>query len=153
MRFKNNNLLRTTSFWFLKNWDCLEIEIDQRVWDRISACIDFIFFFCNKCNPWILLNKFVCVFAEKWCVFLRGSRSAFLVLVCWPREVCVLRGSRSLSWLYCKWSRFDCLVEFLSNSCIFFFFFLINIVEENTQTTQIREQIDDMVVSWNSLYF
>ena len=28
---------------FSKSWDCLEIEIDQRVWDRISACIDFRF--------------------------------------------------------------------------------------------------------------
>ena len=98
---------------FSKSWDCLEIEIDQRVWDRISACIDFrfasvtsvILVFC-----WTSL--FVC-FAEKCCVFLRGSISAFLVLVCWPREVCVLRGSRSLSWLCCKWSRFDCLVKFL----------------------------------------
>jgi len=48
------------------------------------------------------LLKNLCVFAEKCCVFLRGSRSAFLVLVCWPREVCVLRGSRSLSWLCYK---------------------------------------------------
>ena len=29
--------------WFSKSWDCLEIEIDQRVWDRIYACIDFRF--------------------------------------------------------------------------------------------------------------
>ena len=33
----------TINFWFSKSWDCLEIEIDQRVWDRISACIDFRF--------------------------------------------------------------------------------------------------------------
>ena len=28
---------------FQRSWDCLEIEIDQRVWDMISACIDFRF--------------------------------------------------------------------------------------------------------------
>ena len=32
-----------TDLSFSKSWDCLEIEIDQRVWDRISACIDFKF--------------------------------------------------------------------------------------------------------------
>ena len=38
-------ILRTTrtDLSFSKSWDCLEIEIDQRVWDRISTCIDFRF--------------------------------------------------------------------------------------------------------------
>ena len=100
---------------FSKSWDCLEIEIDQRVWDRISACIDFRFASVTSIILVFSWTSFFCVFAEKCCfVFLRGSKSAFLVLVCWPREVCVLRESRSLSWLCCKWSRFDCLVEFLS---------------------------------------
>ena len=99
-----------TTYWFWKSWDCLEIEFDQSVWDRIFCCIDFIF---HSVTSVILVSieRNLCVFAEKWCVFLRGSRSAFLVLVCWPREVCVLRGSRSLSWLCCEWSRFDWLVE------------------------------------------
>ena len=33
---------------FSKNWDYLEIEIVQRVWDRISACIDFKFAFVTS---------------------------------------------------------------------------------------------------------
>jgi len=98
------------SFW--KSWDCLEIEIDQRVWARIFCLYWFQICLCNKCNPCICWKNFVCLLRSV--VFLRGSRSAFLVLVCWPREVCVLKGSRSLSWLWCKWSRFDCLVVFLS---------------------------------------
>ena len=105
----------TQVFEFSKNWDCLEIEIDQSVWYRNFVCIDFIFTFVTSVILEFCWNICFCVFVEDCCVFLRGSRSAFLVLVCWPREVCVLRGSRSLSWLWCKWSRCDCLVEFLSS--------------------------------------
>ena len=53
------------------------------------------------------------MFAEIGCVFLRGSRSAISVLVCWPRRVCVLRCSRLFAWLLCKGSMCDCLVDFL----------------------------------------
>ena len=101
--------------WFdiFKSWDCLEIEFDQRVCDRI-----FIFYWFQICSVTSVILctieiNFLCV-AEKCCVFLRGSRSTVLVLLCWPREVCVLRGSRSLLWLCCKWSRVDCLVDFLN---------------------------------------
>ena len=108
----SNNLFEYKFLSFSKSWDCLEFVIDQRVWDRISACIVFrfasvtsvILVFCRT-------SLFVCLLRSV--VFLRGSRWAFLLLVCWPREVCVLRGSRSLSWWCCKWSRFDCLMDFL----------------------------------------
>ena len=36
-----SKILRT--HWFWKCWDCLEIEFDQRAWDRIFSCIDFRF--------------------------------------------------------------------------------------------------------------
>ena len=98
---------------FSKSWDCLEFEIDQTVWNRISACIDFRLSSVTSVILVLYWTSFVSMFAEIGCVFLRGSRSAILVLVCWPRRVCVLRWSMSLSWLWCKWSRCDCLVDFL----------------------------------------
>ena len=105
---------------FLKSFEFLkEAEIAKSLWlikvYGIGFCLYwFQIIFCNMCNPCTLLNKysFLC-FAEIGCVFLRGSRSAILVLVCWPRRVCFLRCSRSFSWLLCKWSRCDCLVDFL----------------------------------------
>ena len=98
---------------FSKSWDCLEFVIDQSVWNRILACIDFRLSSVTSVILVLCWRSFICVFAKICCVFLRGSRSTILVLVCWPSEVCVLRGSRSFSWLWCKWSRCDCLVDFL----------------------------------------
>ena len=111
----------TINLWqvFAKSfWVFQRAEIAESLW-LIKVCgIGFCLYwfqiiFCNKCNPCTLLNNSFSVFAEIGCVFLRGSRSAILVLVCWPRRVCVLRCSRSLSWLWCKWSSCDCLVDFL----------------------------------------
>ena len=97
---------------FSKIWDCWKFVINQSCGIGFSLYW-FQIIFCNKCNPCNSVKQvsFMCLL--RLVVFLRGSRSAILVLVCWPRKVCVLRCSRSLSWLWCKWSRCDCLVDFL----------------------------------------
>ena len=82
-----------TSFEILKSWDCLEIEFDQRVWDRIFSCIDFIFASVTSVIL-VSVERNLCVFAEKCCVFLRGSRSVFLVCWCVDQEKCVSWGDQ-----------------------------------------------------------
>jgi len=113
--YLSNNLLLDfeKSFWVFQR-----VEIAKSLW-LIKVCgIGFCLYwfqiiFYNKCNPCTLWNKFSFLCLLRLAVFLRGSRSTILVLVCWPRRVCVLRCSRSLFWLWCKWSSCDCLVDFL----------------------------------------
>ena len=81
-----------------------------KVLNRDSTCIDFRFPSVTNVIVCKLLNNSCVCFAEIGCVFLRCSRSTILVLA---RRVCFLRCSRSFSWLWCKWSRCDCLVDIL----------------------------------------
>jgi len=70
---------------------------DQESGIRSSSCIDFRSF-CNKCNPSILcVNS--CVISREVLCALEVVKISILGGVCAePKEVCVLRGSRSLLW-------------------------------------------------------
>jgi len=88
-------------FCFSRVEDCFEIALIKRVWNRIFICINFISF-CNKCNPSAL-----CVNSGVWgrevlCA-LEVVKISILGGVCAePKEVCVLRGSRTLLSWCCK---------------------------------------------------
>jgi len=69
----------------------------KREWNRIFICIDFRSF-CNKCNPSILCVNSGVIGLEVLCA-LEVVKINILGGVCAePKEVCVLRGSRSLLW-------------------------------------------------------
>ena len=82
------------------HWFCfqeLKIALIKREWNRIFIFIDFRSF-CNKCNPFVLCVNSGVIGQEVLCA-LEVVKINILGGVCAePKEVCVLRGSRSFLW-------------------------------------------------------
>ena len=102
---KNNwDLIIEKHIWVF-HWFCFS-RVERLLWycfDQresgigFSSCIDFKSF-CNKCNPSILYVNSGVIGQEVLCA-LEVVKINILGGVCAePKEVCVLRGSRSLLW-------------------------------------------------------
>ena len=77
--------------------DCFEIVLIKREWNRIFICIDFRSF-CNKCNPSVLCVNSGVLSREVLCALEVVKINILGGVFAEPKEVCVLRGSRSLLW-------------------------------------------------------
>ena len=82
-RYLSFSLIFLLKSWRLL-WDCFWL---RKCGIGFLTCIDFRSF-CNKCNPFVLCENSVCE-AEKCCVLLRFSRSAFLVVFVLSQRKCV----------------------------------------------------------------
>jgi len=98
LRFNHRKTYLSFSLIFLSRVeDCFEIALIKREWNRIFVCIDFRSF-CNKCNPFVPCVNSGVLGREVLCA-LEVVKINILGDVCAePKEVCVLRVSRSLLW-------------------------------------------------------
>jgi len=111
-------------FEILKSWDCLEIEIDQSVWDRISACIDFrftsvtsvILVSIEQVSSVCLLRSVILVSIKHLCALSLSliSLNSVLIFVYWYKQPIAFLVLLFLLIVLANWIPYQLFLEIIS---------------------------------------